>query len=59
MLQKWYLCNAIATTAAIISAGYVYILGLITTGGIKKSELSSLPNKMVRLIPKHLLARLR
>lgn len=54
-----YFSNAAATAIAIICGGYVYLLGLITTGGIRKSDLSSLPAKMVRLIPKTLITKVR
>lgn len=56
---KGYACNAIATMIAIACGGYVYIFGLIVTGGIRKSDLSSLPPKMVKLIPRRLLERVR
>lgn len=49
------LAAVIAVAVGILSYGYFMVI----TGGIKKEDLSNLPNKMVKLIPGFVIARMK
>lgn len=54
-----YLLNAIATMIAIMVAVICYLLILILIGGIKKSDLSAMPRKILKLIPERVIEKLK
>jgi stage V sporulation protein B len=54
-----YILNAIATIIAILVAVIVYIVVLINIGGIRKVDLNSLPNRIVKFLPKKLILTLK
>lgn len=54
-----YLLNAIATIIAVIIAVICYLLILILIGGIKKSDLSAMPRKILKLIPERVIGKLK
>ncbi|MEG0773352.1 polysaccharide biosynthesis protein [Clostridium sp.] len=54
-----YILNALSTLFAIPVAVVIYIVTLITIGGIRKADLDSLPRKIVRFIPGNLILKLK
>ena len=58
-LRQGYLASAMATVIAIIIGAYVYIYGLVLTGGISKEDLESLPRWIKKFIPKGIKRRIR
>ena len=57
--NKIYINNAVATIVSIIVGAYVYLYGLILTGGITEKDLSSMPSRLVKVIPRKMLKRIR
>lgn len=57
--NRVYINNAMATFISIAIGAYVYLYGLILTGGITQSDLTSMPSRLVKLIPKIMLKRVR
>ncbi|MCM8711331.1 polysaccharide biosynthesis protein [Clostridium sp. SYSU_GA19001] len=58
-LGSGYKTRAISTFVSIGTGGLVYLYALILVGGITKKDLNSLPNKILKMIPKKLLDRVR
>ncbi len=59
LTSHYLISNAVSTFMAVIIGMYIYTFGLILIGGIKKQDLNSIPNKVTRLLPKRMLARIR
>jgi len=58
-ISKGYAANLISTGVSILLGGYVYLYGLILTGGITNGDLKSMPSKIKRIIPKRMLDRIK
>jgi len=54
-----YILNAMSTLMSIGIAVLTYFLVLFQIGGVRKADLSSLPNKLVKLIPNKLIIKLK
>lgn len=54
-----YAANAVPTVIAIIIGMFVYLFGLILTGGITKEDLNTMPSKVTRLMPEFMKKRIR
>jgi len=54
-----YILNAMSTLMSIGIAVLTYFLVLFQIGGVRKADLSSLPNKLVKLIPNKLISKLK
>lgn len=54
-----YILNLIAAGITIIIAGVIYVIVLISIGGVRKSDLNSLPGKLTKLIPPKVYSKLR
>lgn len=59
LAKMGYIVNSITTIIAIAVGAFMYLVGLTVTGGIRKSDLDTLPRKIVRFIPTFLLKRIR
>ena len=57
--SHYLISNAVSTFMAVIIGMYMYTYGLILIGGIRKQDLNAIPNKVTRLLPKRMLARIR
>jgi len=58
-IKKGYMTNLISTAISILLGGYIYLYGLILTGGITANDLKTMPSKVRRLIPKNMLKRIK
>ena len=51
--------NAFATIVSVVIGAYIYLFGLILTGGITIRDLDSMPSSLIKFIPKKMLKRIR
>ncbi|MGH4121689.1 MAG: putative polysaccharide biosynthesis protein [Clostridium sp.] len=58
-VREGYFANAIAILIAMVFAVLTYFFILVLIGGITKEDLGVLPHKITKLIPKHILHRIR
>lgn len=58
-ISSVYISNLIATLLAVLVGIISYSYFMVITGGIKKEDMSNLPNKVVKLIPDFLIARMK
>jgi len=54
-----YILNLFASLISIALSAGAYGLVLVTIGGVKKSDLNSLPNKITKLIPRRIYKKLK
>lgn len=54
-----YISNLLAVLIAVVIGIISYTYFMVITGGIKKEDLSNLPNRMVKLIPEFFIARMK
>lgn len=59
LLGNGYVISTIFTFICIFLGGFVYIYGLVLTGGITKKDINSMPSKVNRLLPGFVRKRLR
>lgn len=58
VILSGYILNAICTLISVVVAAIVYIVVLFSIGGVRRKDLDSLPQKLVRLIPRKLLSKI-
>jgi stage V sporulation protein B len=49
-----YLSNAVSAMASIVAGVYVYFYIMVVIKGITKEDMDALPQKLRKVIPKHL-----
>ncbi|WP_035290915.1 polysaccharide biosynthesis protein [Clostridium sp. KNHs214] len=59
LVFKGYISNAIATLAAIGVGALIYLYSLIVFRGITKKDLETVPNKLIRLLPKKMISQIK
>jgi len=52
LIFSGYILNLLASVVSIALSAGAYGIVLLLIGGVKKSDLNSLPNKITKLIPK-------
>lgn len=56
-IKSSYMCNAGACIIAIIMGAFAYMFGMILTQGISSEDISNMPGKVTRWIPKFMLKK--
>lgn len=59
MILGVYISNLLAVVIAVVIGIISYTYFMVIIGGIKKEDLSNLPNRMVKLIPEFFTARMK
>lgn len=59
LIFNGYILNLLASLISIALSAGAYGVILLSIGGVKKSDLNSLPNKITKLIPKKIYRRLK
>ncbi|MBC2580107.1 polysaccharide biosynthesis protein [Clostridium sp. DJ247] len=57
--KRGYIVNTISTIIVIIAGVFVYLLGLMVTGGITQKDLQGMPRKVTKLIPAFITSRIK